>query len=280
MQTYSDESSSPPSQKSIDRDAASDRAYTTTKKRRGRRTEERVPRPRNAFIIFRSHYINSLKVNSPTSSIQDDRKCTLSTSSDNQQNELSKQAAKVWNKMNLEERKPYAEHAKKEKEWHRRMYPDYMYCPANANGKGKRTKSRVKKEKETETLKAESKIPQTERFLFQHEFENPYPSVPISQPTVAPVSNPTENVAFQYSTAPSAEVEVIHSWGSDYCVRQLEQENAQYYTHNGFASKHDFIPMDAIPPLALCPSSTGFEEVSCKDDQFSVRPFFLLGCTF
>ena len=223
-------------------------------------------------------------------------KCPLSAStapSDNQQNELSKQAAKVWNKMNLEEREPYAEQAKKEKEWHRRMYPDYMYCPANPNGKGKRTKSKVKecaksKEKEKEMLKAESRtkeklaVPpkiETERFLFQHEFENPYPSVlapAISQPTLAPVSN----VAFQYSTAPSAEVEVVRSWGTDYRVdkggRQLEQENAQYYSHNGFLSNHGFIPMDAIPPLALCSSSSGFEEVSCKDDKFPVRPLYAL----
>lgn len=185
-------------------------------------------------------------------------------SSDNQQNELSKQAAKVWNKMDPELRKPYVEEARKEKEWHRRMYPDYMYSPVNANGKGKSLKKKVKegtkgseRDKEMSSASKTGKSAEAiqraaERFWLQHEFDAS--AISQSAPAAAP-SAAAEQTAFQNSTALSAE---FHPWGTDYETNG--QFGLQYHSHDGF-----LVPMEDIPPLALCPSS-GFEEVQYKDD--------------
>ena len=117
--------------------------------------KERVPRPRNAFIIFRSWYIGKVKagvdMDAGKSDTEDDatiEKVTTTTASltrpshsISHQNELSKRAAKAWNGMNHEERKPYLEEANREKEWHKLMYPDYVYAPGGVGvkvgGKGK-----------------------------------------------------------------------------------------------------------------------------------------------
>ena len=126
--------------------------------------KERVPRPRNAFIIFRSWYIGKVKagvvMDGGKSDTEDDatvEKMTIAGSahpshSVNHQNELSKRAAKAWNGMNHEERRPYVEEAKREKEWHRLMYPDYVYAPGGVGvktgGKGKEgTRQHARKEK-------------------------------------------------------------------------------------------------------------------------------------
>ncbi|PPQ79783.1 hypothetical protein CVT25_003101 [Psilocybe cyanescens] len=77
-----------------------------------RRDPDHIPRPRNAFIFFRSAYISSARA-----------------SGKGQQNELSKHAGKVWNNMSLEEKKPFCELAAMEKEQHYAKFPDYVYSP-------------------------------------------------------------------------------------------------------------------------------------------------------
>lgn len=69
-----------------------------------------IPRPRNAFIIFRSSYI--------------------STASEEGQHELSRQAGTVWNRMTEIERGPFYVLADFEKKQHQATYPDYIYSPA------------------------------------------------------------------------------------------------------------------------------------------------------
>ncbi|KAH9483044.1 Transcription factor sem-2 [Psilocybe cubensis] len=76
-----------------------------------------IPRPRNAFIFFRSWYINNNR-----------------DSKDVQQNELSKQAGKAWNSMSEEAKRPFMQLAAAEKEHHYNTYPDYVYSPSTKSG--------------------------------------------------------------------------------------------------------------------------------------------------
>ncbi|KAF9477253.1 HMG-box, partial [Pholiota conissans] len=69
-----------------------------------------IPRPRNAFIIFRSEYIQRHR------DIGED-----------QQNELSKRAGRAWNAMSEEEKEWFREEAKKERDQHKERYPGYAY---------------------------------------------------------------------------------------------------------------------------------------------------------
>ena len=87
----------------------------------GRRREPgHIPRPRNAFIFFRSSYVSGHK-----------------SAGEGQQNELSKQAGKVWNKMTEEEKRPFFACANDEKKWHQTTYPNYTYCPGTGAGRRK-----------------------------------------------------------------------------------------------------------------------------------------------
>ncbi|PPQ78632.1 hypothetical protein CVT25_010596 [Psilocybe cyanescens] len=99
--------------------------------RRRSRTHSRdpghIPRPRNAFIFFRSSYING-----------------EIAAGQGQQNELSKQAGKVWNMMSAEEKRPFCELAAIEKEEHYVKYPAYVYSPGRIGVKGKPKSSRAR----------------------------------------------------------------------------------------------------------------------------------------
>ncbi|KAJ2925257.1 hypothetical protein H1R20_g11827, partial [Candolleomyces eurysporus] len=86
------------------------------------RPGNRIPRPRNAFIIFRSYY-NLQHAPLPSA---DGTKTN--------QNEVSKQAAKEWKSMTPEQQKPFQEQAKREKEEHHLLYPDYRYAPNGKKG--------------------------------------------------------------------------------------------------------------------------------------------------
>ncbi|PPQ77987.1 hypothetical protein CVT25_015453 [Psilocybe cyanescens] len=94
-----------------------------------RRDPGHIPRPRNAFIFFRSAYISS-----------------AIASGEGQQNELSKHAGKVWNKMSPEERRPFCELAAIEKEEHYAKHPGYVYSPGRTGAaKGKPKAASVRK---------------------------------------------------------------------------------------------------------------------------------------
>jgi len=73
----------------------------------------RIPRPRNAFIIFRSQFALNYKAREAHP----------------HQNLISRSAAEAWNKLSEEEKHPYKLQADEEKREHRRKYPNYTYMP-------------------------------------------------------------------------------------------------------------------------------------------------------
>ncbi|KAJ7264113.1 high mobility group box domain-containing protein, partial [Mycena haematopus] len=75
-----------------------------------------IPRPRNAFIIFRSAYVQS-------------QKADASIRGSLHQTAVSCLVADVWRGMSDEERKPYFLLAQQEKTSHKLKYPDYQYLP-------------------------------------------------------------------------------------------------------------------------------------------------------
>ncbi|KAJ3506097.1 hypothetical protein NLJ89_g7061 [Agrocybe chaxingu] len=73
-----------------------------------------------AFIFFRSWYITE-----------------GASGNEGQQNELSKHAGKVWNRMSEEDKRPFVELAIREKREHTERYPDYVYAPGGCKGSAK-----------------------------------------------------------------------------------------------------------------------------------------------
>ena len=76
-----------------------------------------IPRPRNAFILFRCDFVAQKKI--PASVEPDHRN-------------ISRIVGRIWKAMSDEDRRPWVEEAKREREKHKRLYPLYRYSPASA----------------------------------------------------------------------------------------------------------------------------------------------------
>lgn len=79
--------------------------------------EGHIPRPRNAFILFRCDFVAQKKV--PASVETDHRN-------------ISRIVGRIWKAMSDEDRRPWVEKAKRERERHKRLYPQYRYSPSSA----------------------------------------------------------------------------------------------------------------------------------------------------
>ncbi|KAH7914878.1 hypothetical protein BJ138DRAFT_1142801 [Hygrophoropsis aurantiaca] len=91
-----------------------------------------VPRPRNAFILFRCDFVRQRKI--PESVEKDNRN-------------LSRIAGRLWQEMSEQDKQPWVVLAMKEKQKHAAMYPNYRYSPmhgltarTNSSAKSKLTK--------------------------------------------------------------------------------------------------------------------------------------------
>ena len=84
-----------------------------------------IPRPPNAFILFRSDFVQKNRV---PASVEK-----------NHQN-LSRIAGKVWGDMSVMEKSEWYTRAAEEKERHARKYPDYQFSPTDPVTMGHRRK--------------------------------------------------------------------------------------------------------------------------------------------
>ncbi|KAF7290601.1 HMG box domain-containing protein [Mycena indigotica] len=90
------------------------RAVASTKKQ----ATGHIPRPKNAFILFRSEYARKQQLTSATSNVEREN-----------QNDLSRSVGKVWRAMTDAERAPWHVLADEEKKRHAAQYPGYKYAP-------------------------------------------------------------------------------------------------------------------------------------------------------
>ncbi|KAG5638291.1 hypothetical protein H0H81_000816 [Sphagnurus paluster] len=84
-----------------------------------------VPRPKNAFIFFRSHYYQ--------------------TQGGSDQNQISVAAGKAWKALGDEEKLPFQKMAEQEKREHQAKFPHYTYAPGSKACSAKRKTSGKKK---------------------------------------------------------------------------------------------------------------------------------------
>ncbi|KAI9570824.1 hypothetical protein HD554DRAFT_316698 [Boletus coccyginus] len=119
---------SPPSQSIplVSLAGASPTAIAPSSDRRAQRNRSRdpswIPRPRNAFIIFRCEYSREHAQSSQESqNDHDSNSASVKT--------LSKRAAEAWKQLSPAEKDRYKELADKEREEHARLYPHYRFRP-------------------------------------------------------------------------------------------------------------------------------------------------------
>ncbi|KAF8955355.1 hypothetical protein BDZ97DRAFT_1926935 [Flammula alnicola] len=200
-----------------------------------------IPRPRNAFIFFRSSYISSSLA-----------------SGEGQQNELSKHAAKVWNKMTLNEKEPFVHLATLEKKEHQARYPNYVYSPGRVSAKS-RIKAAVKRASEASpasTRKRRSSISVREEWsrssATSSEPQSPEFSSPPPRPRRIPraaAQRAVQRIVNLPSPSPSPRILPA----SDECMKTEPVDD-------------DFVPNDDIPFLELTPK----EEPKTEEHKFFV----------
>lgn len=78
-----------------------------------------VPRPRNAFILFRCDFVAAKLI---PSNVENDHR------------NISRIAGAVWKKLDVIQRSPWTTRAIDEKRVHKARYPDYRYNPAPSDG--------------------------------------------------------------------------------------------------------------------------------------------------
>ncbi|KAG6331179.1 hypothetical protein ID866_7911 [Astraeus odoratus] len=113
----------------------------THSKKRG---EDHIPRPPNAFILFRSAFIKSQHVSSEV---------------ETNHSTLSKIIGLTWQNMSHDERQIWHAKAKKALEEHRKKWPQYAFRPSHSKAKGSTEKRKVR-EVEPKDLKRCAKIAQ------------------------------------------------------------------------------------------------------------------------
>ena len=89
-----------------------------------KKPENHIPRPPNAFILFRSSFIKAQHV---------------SQSIETNHSTLSKIIGLTWKNLSDSERKEWHDKAKKEQEAHRRKFPKYAFRPQQTKSKGSGT---------------------------------------------------------------------------------------------------------------------------------------------
>ncbi|KAJ7485177.1 hypothetical protein B0H11DRAFT_1152912 [Mycena galericulata] len=112
------------------------RPFPTKKSHARKRPLGHIPRPRNAFILFRCDYGR-----------QNQRKLQ-----DHDQNEVSRMVGNIWRNMTEDQKAPWLVLAEAEKKKHAALHPGYKYIPRNR--KSKPTKETVDKQLMREAEKA------------------------------------------------------------------------------------------------------------------------------
>jgi hypothetical protein len=211
-----------------------------------RRDPGHIPRPRNAFIFFRSHFI-----------------AHNSSLGAGQQNELSKSAAKEWNQMTETEKRPFAELAAKEKREHTAKYPNYTYAPGRTKTKAKAPggarkmtgSSSSSSHKRRRSTTSSIHIPDdwsnsaTSPESFSEEFSYPTPPPPrMYRAPRAAAQRAVQRLAELPSPAPSyglAPTPDDYTMSVDGFVPRVASASPD--------PNSEFVPTSAIPPLELTP---------------------------
>ncbi|KAF5310998.1 hypothetical protein D9619_007924 [Psilocybe cf. subviscida] len=207
-----------------------------------RRDPGHVPRPRNAFIIFRSHYIS-----------------TAQASGEGQQNELSKLAGKAWTKMSEEKKRPFAEQAAAEKMQHARDYPNYVYCPGRASaGKSSKAKAKAAAARRSSASSASSSSSANKKRASQRSRSPEWDSDEPESPALAhlpppPRSNRTPRAAAQRAAQLMEHHPSMSPSASPECLRTDASESKSLFDELNPISE-GFVPTEDIPVLELTPS--------------------------
>lgn len=194
-------------------DVAPSPAPTSRKSRK-----DHIPRPRNAFIIFRSQYVK-LHMN-------DDKE---------RQNELSKVVGRVWQSMSAVEKAPFCELACLEKDNHVAMYPDYVFAP----------KRKSKNNKTTNTNK--KRAPKKTQTYCETSSEFSSPALSEVRPSPAAASTHAEDDFVSTSNIPTLELSPHNSYVRTFIYFHPPLPNLMYDSNRIIHLRWSMCPTPVLP---------------------------------
>ncbi|KAH6902138.1 hypothetical protein BKA70DRAFT_674657 [Coprinopsis sp. MPI-PUGE-AT-0042] len=260
-----------------------------------KKPENHIPRPPNAFILFRSSFIKSQHV---------------STSVETNHSTLSKIIGMTWKNMSETERQVWHAKAKVEQEEHRRKFPKYAFKPQQTKSKGGTGEKRKVREvepkditrcqkiaellvqgKKGEDLKAEiaefdkHHVPQiVTRFeapITEHTFQRSTSApIPDTELTLAhqnfiPVSPaPAPRKARSLSAQPTRSATPAHQQPQRQAT-PLKQEHS--FDFSSFAFEHSPSPVSPFPcdPLSGPPSPAPFSNEMHYNGSLTINTSFM-----
>ncbi|CAH02434.1 Rox1p [Kluyveromyces lactis] len=91
--------------------------------------QQHIPRPRNAFILFRQHWHQQVFDQEKEKITTDTSQGTSKLGSFKANSQASRDIGRKWRSLPDSEKKYWLDLAKQEKEAHKKKYPDYKYLP-------------------------------------------------------------------------------------------------------------------------------------------------------
>ncbi|EFR03875.1 HMG-box transcription factor [Nannizzia gypsea CBS 118893] len=182
--------------------------------------EPKIPRPRNAFILFRQHLQSSVVAENPGLPNPD----------------ISKIIGKIWKGLPLKDQEPWKKHADEEKARHLQKYPGYRYQPRRPG----------RKRRNTSTVGPTVKVDISGTSICSRCGGKPMkpPSTP-STPFIPNFNDQMDNV----QAPPSHPEEIQHTQGRRLKLENIPSPiNATYEESWRPAPLHD----ESIPPQSPC----------------------------
>ncbi|KAF8063201.1 hypothetical protein FPV67DRAFT_232640 [Lyophyllum atratum] len=179
-----------------------------------------VPRPKNAFILYRSHFYKTL--------------------GGDDQNQISVAAGKAWKALCDEEKLPFQLMAEKEKRDHQLEFPHYTYTPGR---KGPSAKRKTAGKDKSQPSAKKTLVPNARHVSRRA-------SHILTSPLTRNLSPPTEIVL---PTLP--QVPPILSKASEPTFH-IKREESPGNSESLFTDGSSFVPTSEIPPLELSPVKT------------------------
>ncbi|KAG6897278.1 hypothetical protein C0992_002818 [Termitomyces sp. T32_za158] len=180
-----------------------------------------VPRPKNAFILFRSYFYQ--------------------TCGGSDQNQISVNAGKAWKALPDEQKKPFQLAADREKQEHQAKFPHYTYAPGSRLGNIRRKKNSAMKNR-TQPSANESRVhpPAPHRDSRTSQMKAEPAPVTILPPAM-------------FSLAPPSPI--VSTNGEEPTIDLVDSDAALQWepVSTNCAFETAFVPTSEIPPLELPP---------------------------
>jgi len=201
-----------------------------------------VPRPKNAFISFRSDLIQ--QTDFLKEHISDHR-------------DLSRFAGGIWRKMSDAQKKPWFDKAEEERRYHLQVFPEYRYSPTITD----RPKRVYRKRKRSVPL---------EEILFQHPHQQSESSLSTTQDAPPPQIVPASSASGMTFSPPVSCIDSSAS-STNWQDPDLFPDNYMHYQYDSSASQSNQALYSEPLPLSS-PQAYGSGYIDDSGDDFGLCP--------